>query len=159
MESKPSYHANSSYKFSTPLYQRFQIEGHPTDCDGILNVLSFDAVPDFEPKRAFWIWGGRGKYVRGRHALKKSRQLLVAVCGCVQVQVMTPSNQELEARFDLWRPDEGLLLEPPCWRRLLFRDRMATLLVIATEPYSEDDYIRDYDEWRKYCDTLIQATE
>ena len=108
-----------------------------TDPRGNLTVAeAFTNVP-FDIRRAYWVYDVPGGESRGGHAHKRLRQLVIAMSGSFTV---TLDNG----------PWEGLLIETETWRTLDDFSSGAVCLVLASEPFEEDDYIYDYDEFLKY---------
>ena len=105
-----------------------------------------DLVP-FEVKRVYYIFDTTPGTVRGNHAHKDLRQLLVCVSGACTIACEMPDGTKSEHRLD-W-PDRGLLIEGLVWRQMKEFSKDAVLLVLASEHYDESDYIRSYDEFRR----------
>ena len=105
-----------------------------------------DLVP-FEVKRVYYIFDTTPGTVRGNHAHKDLRQLLVCVSGACTIACEMPDGTKSEHRLD-W-PDRGLLIEGLVWRQMKEFSKDAVLLVLASEHYDESDYIRNYDEFRR----------
>lgn len=110
-----------------------------------------DLVP-FEVKRVYYIFDTTPGTVRGNHAHKDLRQLLVCVSGACTISCEMPDGTKSEHRLD-W-PDRGLLIEGLVWRQMKEFSKDAVLLVLASEHYDESDYIRSYDEFRRICDNV-----
>ena len=53
--------------------------------------------------------------------------------------------------FELIKPTEGLYIPKLIWKRITFSSRSDILLVIASGEYDEFDYIRDYDDYRRFA--------
>ena len=103
------------------------------DSRGLLTVAEKE-LP-FMPVRAFWITGADGQS-RGGHGHKVTRLVLVAITGKVTVQVRSRQG----GRFELNRPDHGLLLEPADWHSFVC-EAGAALLALASHGYDADDYV------------------
>ena len=84
--------------------------------------------------------------IRGHHAHKDLQQILFAVNGSIEVELITKEKETL--KFNLSNPSEGLYLPPMCWRTLQF-SHSAVLLCLASEEYTESDYIRSKEEFLK----------
>ena len=116
--------------------------------NGYLGILEFTDLP-FEPKRVYWLTGVEEGKSRGLHAHKDLRQFFVALQGNVDIRL----NDGTSDSFYTLRADgDGLLLEPGIWRELTNFSNNAALLVVCDRPYSEDDYIRNYEHyvlWKK----------
>lgn len=99
------------------------------------NLASLEDFP-FPVKRIFHIYNMPLKEVRGGHAHKKCKQLLIAACGAVLVTTGDGKNYVLD------NPAEGLYVPPKhlLWYRFLMDG--TTLLVLASEKFDKEDYIR-----------------
>ena len=100
-----------------------------------------DLVP-FEVKRVYYIFDTTPGTVRGKHAHKALKQVLICVSGACTIECEMPDGTKAEHRLD-W-PDRGLLIEGLVWRNMKEFSKDAVLLVLASEHYGETDYIRDY---------------
>ncbi len=105
-----------------------------------------DLVP-FEVKRVYYIFDTTPGTVRGKHAHKVLKQLLICVSGACTIECEMPDGTKTEYRLD-W-PDRGLLIEGIIWRQMKEFSKDAVLLVLASEPYDEADYIRSYNEFKR----------
>jgi UDP-2-acetamido-3-amino-2,3-dideoxy-glucuronate N-acetyltransferase len=111
------------------------------DLRGSLIAFEFDRLP-FEPKRIFAVFGVPTREVRGEHAHRQTHQLLVALQGTVGC---IADDGEGRQDFRLDRPEVALYLPPMTWGTQYNYSADCVLLVIASHPYSPDDYIRDYE--------------
>lgn len=101
----------------------------------------------FDIKRAYWVYDVPGGESRGGHAHKRLRQLIVALSGSFHV---TLDNGHERKTYLLNHPWEGLYVETGIWRTLDDFSSGAVCMVLASEPYDEDDYIYEYDDFQKY---------
>jgi len=101
----------------------------------------------FDVKRVFWTYNVPEGKSRGAHAHKKLRQLLIAVNGSFTVNV---DNGKEHQAFILDGPYRALLVEPGEWSSEDFFSENAVCLVLCSDHYDDDDYIRDYDEFKEY---------
>lgn len=120
------------------------------DPRGNLTVAEGDSLP-FAIRRVYWVYDVPGGEHRGGHAHKHCREFIVAVSGAFTV---TLDNGEEIVPFLLNHPYQGLLVETNVWRTLDDFSSGAVCLVLAEDPFSEDDYIRDYNEYLKYLECL-----
>lgn len=120
------------------------------DPRGNLTVAEGDSLP-FAIRRVYWVYDVPGGEHRGGHAHKHCREFIVAVSGAFTV---TLDNGKEKVPFLLNHPYQGLLVETDVWRTLDDFSSGAVCLVLAEDPFSEDDYIRDYDEYMKYLECL-----
>ena len=118
--------------------------GNLTPCEGNVDV-------PFEVKRVYWVYDVPGGESRGSHAHKHCREFIIAANGSFSVTV---NNGKEEKSFLLNHPYQGLLVEENLWRTLEDFSSGAVCLVLASEPFSEEDYIRDYEEYRKHIKCL-----
>lgn len=98
----------------------------------------------FAAKRYFLVYDVPSSEVRGEHALKTCHLFLVCVKGSVRVVVDDGKERE---EIVLDRPTLGLHLPPMVWVTQYRHSPDTVLLVLASEPYDADDYIRDYEEF------------
>lgn len=114
------------------------------DMRGSLAVADFANDLPFEPRRAFTVFDVPGERVRGEHAHRTCEQFLVAVSGAVTVLV---DNGADRATVVLDRPDVGLYMPAMLWGTQCNFSADSVLLVFASEPYDDADYIRTYDDF------------
>ena len=105
-----------------------------------------ELVP-FEVKRVYFIFDTTPGTVRGRHAHRNLRQVLVCVSGACTIECELPDGTRTAHRLD-W-PTKGLCVEGLVWREMKEFSKDAVLLVLASEHYDPSDYIRDYGEFRR----------
>jgi acetyltransferase-like isoleucine patch superfamily enzyme len=117
--------------------------GSYPDPRGRLSVLDTQALP-FEPKRMFTVDQVPSGGMRGAHAHRKCQQLFVAVAGRLKVVI----DDGLRAfAVELSRPDIALYVPPMVWSLQYGHSQDAVLLVLASRPYEQDDYIHDYKQF------------
>ena len=107
----------------------------------------------FHRKRFYIIFGVPGPEVRGEHAHRHLEQLLICVNGACSV-IVDDAMQREEVR--LARPNLALHLTRMVWGIQYRFSADAVLLVLASEDYDADDYIRDYDEFLSLARGLDQ---
>lgn len=105
-------------------------------------VESKQDIP-FDIKRAFYIYGSDHDVVRGKHANKKTEFVLINVVGTSKVKVKDGEGNE--AIFCLNRPHTGIYLPTMVWKEMYDFSEDSVLLVLASEHYDPEEYIRDYD--------------
>ena len=116
------------------------------DLRGSLSAAEVGTHVPFTPKRYFIVFDVPGKDVRGEHAHRRCQQFLVCVRGTVTVVADDGVNRE-ESVLD--EPNLGLYLPPLVWAVQYKYSADALLLVLASDPYDPDDYIRDYEAFRE----------
>lgn len=121
------------------------------DRRGNLSVVEeFKNVP-FHIARAYWLYDVPAGAMRGGHAHKRLKQLLIALSGSFTV---TLDDGYEKRKILLNRPYQGLLIETGIWRTIDDFSSGAVCLVLASELYDESDYIYDYEEFLKYKGVL-----
>ena len=117
------------------------------DPRGNLTVAQAQEQVPFDIRRVYWVYDVPAGESRGGHAHKRCRELIVAVSGSFHV---TLDNGTERKTFLLNHPYQGLLVEPDTWRTLDDFSSGAVGLVLASEPFDEEDYIRNYADFFTY---------
>ncbi|HCU01667.1 MAG: WxcM domain-containing protein [Candidatus Moranbacteria bacterium GW2011_GWE1_35_17] len=112
----------------------------------LIALESNKAVVPFDIKRVYYIYDTTPGTVRGHHAHKKLKQLLVATSGSCTI-VCDDGKEKREFILD-W-PNKALYVEGMIWRDMKNFSKGAVLMVLASEYYDENDYIRDYNVFLK----------
>ncbi|PZX57817.1 WxcM-like protein [Algoriphagus ratkowskyi] len=112
---------------------------------GNITVVTGNETLPFPIRRIYYLYDVPGGEERGGHAHRGLHQLIVAVSGSFEVMLDDGKNKKI---VRLNRPDYGLLVTPGIWRELFEFSSGSVCLVLASEVYSESDYIRDYDEFK-----------
>ena len=98
----------------------------------------------FSIKRVFYIYGSDAEVIRGRHANRKTEFVLINVSGKSKVKVDNGYEQRI---IDLDRPRMGLYLSTMVWKDMFEFSPDSVLLVLASEHYDAEEYIRNYDDF------------
>jgi dTDP-4-dehydrorhamnose 3,5-epimerase-like enzyme len=109
----------------------------------IVSCEKSDLLP-FDPKRVYYLYDVPSGADRGGHAHKQLLQLMVAVSGSFEV-VINDGKTEKTIRLD--QPNQGLYVQPGLWNDLKGFSCGAICLVLASEEYTESDYIRTKEEF------------
>lgn len=117
------------------------------DHRGNLSVVEQQKDIPFDIKRVYWVYDVPAGEDRGGHAHKKLYQFIVATNGSFHVNLSDGKNS---FSFFLNHPYTGLLIPPGYWRTLDDFSSGAVCLVLASDLFDEDDYIREYDEYLRY---------
>jgi dTDP-4-dehydrorhamnose 3,5-epimerase-like enzyme len=112
----------------------------------ITPVSSCIEIP-FDIKRVYYLYDVPGGETRGGHAHKQLQQLIVAASGSFDVVL---DDGVIKKTVTLNRPNYGLYVPPGIWRDLNNFSSGAVLLVLASEKYTEEDYIREYESFLTY---------
>lgn len=124
-----------------------ELDKHHSDQKGNLSVVENGATLPFDVKRVYYIYDVPGGEERGSHAHRELSQLIVAASGSFSV---TLDDGVCKRSFFLNRPYQGLYVKPGMWRTLSDFSSGAVCMVLASEIYKADDYIRDYNEFLQF---------
>ena len=116
------------------------------DARGNLTFIEEDNHVPFEIKRVYYLYDIPGGESRGGHAHRKLEQFIIAANGSFDVVIDDGYNS---MRFHLNRSYYGLYIPRMVWRELDNFSSGSVCLVLASEHYEEEDYIRNYDEFKK----------
>ena len=113
------------------------------DIRGSLTFIEKNYIP-FQIKRVFYIYDIPTGESRGAHAHKECEQFIICLSGSFDVIVDDSYKKE---SFHLNRPWEGLYIPPKIWAAESNFDPGALCLVLCSEFYDENDYIRNYTDY------------
>ena len=118
-----------------------------TDPRGNLSFIqNSDQIP-FDIKRTYWIYDVPGGEKRGGHAYMENEELIVALSGSFDVVV---DDGKEKKTFSLNRSYYGLYIPKGTWREIQNFSTNSLALILSSTKYDENDYIRDYDEFKSY---------
>lgn len=124
-----------------------ELDKHHSDRKGNISVVENGITVPFDVKRVYYLYDVPGGESRGSHAHKELSQLIIAASGSFRV---TLDDGNVKRSFILNRPYQGLYVKPGIWRDLDDFSSGAVCMVLASEVYMEDDYIRDYDDFLNF---------
>ncbi len=128
--------------------------GQIGDRNGHITVVTNNTEIPFEIKRVFYLYDIPGGESRGAHAHKECHQLLVAVSGAFEVVIDDGKNKR---SIHLNNPKTGLHIVPGIWASEVNFSSGSVCLVLASHPYQEEDYIREYSQYITYKKTEING--
>ena len=135
-------------KYSVADCRLIELDKHHSDRKGNLSVVeNGGGTLPFDVKRAYYLYDVPGGESRGSHAHKELEQLIIAASGSFRV---TLDDGTQKRSFYLNRPYQGLYVPPGLWRDLDDFSSGAACLVLASEVYRAEDYIRDYEEFLRF---------
>ena len=114
---------------------------------GDLVVMEKGQGIEFSPVRVYYLYDVPDSSERGEHAHRELQQVIVAISGSFKVVL---SDGRSEREFLLRKPSQGLVLPPGLWRSLTDFSGGAICLVLASQEYAEEDYIRDWEEYQSW---------
>ena len=121
---------------------------HGDERGQLIALEEFRDIP-FRIKRVYFMYDTLEGVIRGYHAHKTLEQILVCIHGSCKIRL---DNGKESKVVPLEKPYEGLYVPPGMWREMFDFSPDAVLLVFASELYDPDDYIRNYDEFKKFID-------
>ena len=124
-----------------------ELDRHHSDRKGNLTVVENGQTLPFDVKRVYYLYDVPGGENRGAHAHKELSQLIIAASGSFTV---TLDDGKCKRSFFLNRPYQGLYVKPGMWRDLEDFSSGAVCMVLASDVYLAEDYIRDYQEFLKF---------
>ncbi len=113
------------------------------------SLISFEAGINcpFDVKRCFYIYDTKGgNVIRGAHANRRSKFLLVVINGSCRVKIDTGTKID---DVLLNNPMTALYLDKMVWKEMYEFSHNAVLMVLSNELYDETEYIRNYEEYKK----------
>lgn len=114
---------------------------------GNITIVESNTSIPFAIKRVYYLYDVPAEEERGGHGHKELYQLIVASSGSFTI---TLNDGKTKRSFHLNNPNLGLLVVPGIWRELNNFSSGSVCLVLASMAYSEEDYIRLYDDFIKY---------
>ena len=125
---------------------KYVFQPHGDERGQLVALEEFKDIP-FQIKRVYYMYDTAEGVIRGRHAHKVLKQILVCIHGSCKVRL---DNGDEKKIVPLERPYEGLYISNAIWREMFDFSSDAVLMGLASELYDEKDYIRKYDEFLKF---------
>lgn len=123
----------------------FDLNGKIDSRGTLVALESFKNVP-FDIKRVYYLTKLKSDLPRGFHAHKALKQLVVCISGSCDFIVDDGKERKT---IHLSDPTKGLIVESMVWREMHNFSSDCVLLVLASEYYSDEDYIKDYEQFKK----------
>ena len=125
---------------------KYIFQAHGDERGQLIALEEFKDIP-FKIKRVYYMYDTGEGVVRGCHAHKSLQQILICINGSCKIKL---DNGDETKIIPLEKPYEGLYVSNAMWREMYDFSKDAVLLVLASEPYDEADYIRNYNEFKEY---------
>ena len=125
--------------------KKYVLDKINTSDEGIISVLEKENLP-FVPKRTYWIYDVPTKTKRGGHYHYQLEQVIIAISGVLNITLEDTSG--VKYKFILEKPNEYLHIPKGYWRDIFF-EKNTILYCIASEEYDENDYVRDYRDFKQ----------
>nr|WP_318715586.1 FdtA/QdtA family cupin domain-containing protein [uncultured Treponema sp.] len=113
---------------------------------GRLVVIEGNRDIPFDIKRAFYVYGSDATVKRGQHANRESEFVLVNVAGKSKVRI---TDSENEAIVELDKPMKAVYIPKMVWKDMYDFSEDSVLLVLANTHYDGNEYIRNFDDYKK----------
>ena len=117
------------------------------DDRGNLSIIESEKNIPFTMKRVHWIYDVPGGIERGGHAFKKNKEFIVALSGSFDVLLDDGMEKKV---ISLKRSYYGLYIPNGIWRAMNDFSTNALALVLSSEDFSDDDYILDFEEFKRW---------
>jgi dTDP-4-dehydrorhamnose 3,5-epimerase-like enzyme len=114
---------------------------------GNLSVIEEEKDVPFKIQRSYWIYDVPGGEHRGGHAYKQNCEFIVALSGSFDILL---NDGKEKKTFSLNRSYYGLYVPKGLWREMDNFSTNSLALVLSSTKYDENDYIRDYEEFKRY---------
>ena len=147
LQSETINHKSTISKHSVEDCWIVELDRHHSQRKGDISVVENGKEVPFDVKRIYYLYDVPGGADRGGHAHKALYQLIIAASGSFTVTLDDGTNTKA---FTLNRPYQGLLIKPGIWRTLTDFSSGSICMVLASELYTPEDYIRSYDEFVEY---------
>ena len=116
------------------------------DTRGNLSFFEYPKQLPFEIARTYWLYDVPGGETRGSHAFKEQQEFVVALSGSFDVVL---NDGKIESRYSLNRSYYGLYIPKMYWRKLENFSTNSVALIVSDKHFDEDDYIRDFETFKK----------
>jgi len=114
---------------------------------GFLIALEGNREVPFNIKRVYYIYNVPKEIKRGLHAHKRLEQVLICMSGSVKIKIDDGNEKKI---IELNNLNKGLYIGPAIWREMYGFGKSVVLLILASDYYDENDYIRDYEEFLEF---------
>lgn len=127
---------------------KYAFQQHGDERGQLVALEEFKDIP-FEIKRVYYMYDTKEGVRRGFHAHKSLEQILICIHGSCKILLDNGTEKKI---IPLESPYEGLYVSNNMWREMFDFSPDAVLMVLASDYYKEEDYIRDYDQFLKYVE-------
>jgi dTDP-4-dehydrorhamnose 3,5-epimerase-like enzyme len=122
-----------------------QFQSHGDERGSLVSLEQNKNIP-FDIKRVYYLFSTKDGVRRGFHAHKKLKQLAVVLKGSCRF-LLDDGKEKIEILLD--NPAQGLYIESFIWREMFEFSEDCVLMVLADSIYDEDDYIRNYEDFKE----------
>ncbi len=125
---------------------KYVFQPHGDERGQLVALEEYKDIP-FCVKRVYYMYDTVEGVVRGKHAHKTLEQILVCIHGSCKILLDDGKEKKI---VPLEKPYEGLYVSNSMWREMYDFSEDAVLMVLASDVYKEEDYIRDYEQFLAY---------
>ena len=125
---------------------KYAFQQHGDNRGMLVALEEYKDIP-FEIKRVYYMYDTKADVHRGFHAHKNLEQILICIHGSCKIRLDNGTEQKIVL---LEKPYEGLYVANDMWREMYDFSSDAVLMVLASDYYREEDYIRNYDEFLRF---------
>lgn len=125
---------------------KYAFQQHGDERGQLVALEEFNDIP-FEIKRVYYMYDTKEGVRRGYHAHKSLEQILICIHGSCKILMDNGTEKKI---VSLEKPYEGLYISNDIWREMYDFSSDAVLMVLASDIYKEEDYIRDYEDFLKF---------
>lgn len=125
---------------------KYVFQPHGDERGQLVALEEFKDIP-FEIKRVYYMYDTAPRVTRGYHAHKSLEQILICIHGSCKIRLDNGREKKI---VPLEKPYEGLYVSNNMWREMFDFSEDAVLMVLASDYYREEDYIRDYEEFLRF---------
>jgi hypothetical protein len=121
---------------------------------GNLSFIEYPSHIPFEMKRVYWIYDVPGGEHRGGHAFKNLYEVIIAISGSFDVDIDTGTEVK---KIKLNRSYKAVFVPKMVWRSLSNFSTNSLCLIVASDGYLADEYIRDYEDFKILSSIFTQV--
>ena len=135
--------------------EKYCFQQHGDERGQLVALEEGQEIP-FKVKRVYYMYDTGKGVVRGKHAHKKLQQILICIHGSCKILVDNGTERNI---IELDKPYEGIYINHNIWREMYDFSQDAVLMVLASELYDEEDYIREYSTFIEYVKSKPDITD
>ncbi|MFR8034947.1 MAG: sugar 3,4-ketoisomerase [Lachnospiraceae bacterium] len=122
---------------------KYAFQQHGDERGQLVALEEYRDIP-FQIRRVYYMYATKEGVQRGFHAHKSLEQILICIHGTCKILLDSGTEKKI---VSLEKPYEGLYIASDMWREMFDFSPDAVLLVLASDYYEEEDYIRNYEEF------------
>ena len=100
----------------------------------------------FPVRRVFWTYSIKDGNIRGDHAHRTCEMVLFPIGGSFDIEI---DDGESKVLLHMDDASQGVYIPPLVWCKLMNFTKDAACISLASEEYRSEDYIHDYEEFKR----------